>query len=576
METTDDKLDSMEAESLNDDNDVRTITDTKGRTFTIRINERLKIEPTGALKRHRPRSNSDEDNTKKVGIEATTEHGVSEILQLSSSDETTPVRDALIEAVLSVNRQIGRMEAALHDGDETALRKILRSLKYDSEIAVTESHKVGRTCKKCEGGLPTANSATQTPRKSDKLPIDEIRRILENGAEDNQVLQVITSKWPEEAFQNVKLRDDSPFESKGDIAVVFDLATADAAYKNKIFRAAPGVKARSRDGELTCGQLVMEGHSSTDLLGETDEKVDRVFTIVVDSSKRDEVETATDIRKALRRLKEYRIVKFLATDDNLGQLTRKILEYEARRTEVEVSLKLEKRLREVKQANNQVVPATRFVVKVAGRSYADLLRDLKKNITKEETGDVLSVKKGPKDELLLTLKAGKAVEDIKNAIGNKVEGAVVKEAGRRIPPVPYHVKDMDFEATADDIREGFKVLIGEEEIRVGALRPAFGGTQSATVLVPGLAAKKLKDVSRIQVGWVCCRLIQRESEARCYRCWEFGHTASGCKGEDRTKLCFNCGREGHVIATCEFSVRCVACGKEGHKMGNRSCQKAGH
>lgn len=138
----------------------------KSRTFTIRVKERRKIEPLSALKRRRLRSNSDEENTKRVGVKATTGHGVPEILQMNSSNEAAPVHDALIEAVMSVRRQISRIEAALHDGDEAELRKTLRSLKYDAESAVAESYKVGRICRKCEGSVSTTDSATQTPRKS--------------------------------------------------------------------------------------------------------------------------------------------------------------------------------------------------------------------------------------------------------------------------------------------------------------------------------------------------------------------------------------------------------------------------
>lgn len=93
---------------------------------------------------------------------------------------------------------------------------------------------------------------------------------------------------------------------------------------------------------------------------------------------------------------------------------------------------------------------------------------------------------------------------------------------------------MDLEVTVDEIKDGLKAIIGPEEVRVGALRPAFGGTQSVTVLVPFQAAKKLKEMSRLQVGWVLCRLIPREEEVRCFRCWEFGHTSSACKGTDRS------------------------------------------
>lgn len=573
-------MESMETTVRDLGDVVRVISDEKGKKRTIRIKEVPKIEPPGGFKRPRPRSSSgsssDDEIKKRAEVDTSPEYA--EIMQTDPAGGAASTREALIEVVTSVRTQIGKMEAALSAGDEAALKKIIRSLKQDADSAIIESHRaIERACWRCEGAASTASVGTQTARTTgEKLFTEEIKKVLDNGATDEQVLQVVTSRWPEELFHSVKKGKEVPFQSGGDVAVIFDVATADAAFKNKLFRAAPGVKARSRDGKLVGGQLVMEGHSSMDLLGESEESEDRVFTIVVDTKSKDEIKTAADVWKAMRRLQDYDVKQFLATDDKLGQITRNLLEYEARRANAVVHLTLEKRTRETKEAKKPGIPTTRVTVKADGRSFADLLRDMKTKVNKEETGEVLSVKKGPRDELQLTLKAGKAVDEIKKVIGNKVEGAVVKEVGRKIPPVLYHIKGLDLEATTEDIKEGFSALIGEEEIRISALRPAFGGTQNATVLVPGLVAKKLQDVSRIQIGWVCCRLVQRESETRCYRCWEFGHLTNGCKGVDRSKLCFNCGREGHVRATCEFSTRCVACGEEGHKMGNRSCQKARH
>lgn len=194
--------------------------------------------------------------------------------------------------------------------------------------------------------------------------------------------------------------------------------------------------------------------------------------------------------------------------------------------------------------------------------------------TKDDTGEVLSVKRGPREELQLHVSADKCVEDLKTAIGDKIEGVVVREAARRVPGVVFQVKDWrDLEATLEEVKEGFRSVIGEEVVRVGQLRPAYGGTQCATVLVPGIAARKLTGVTRIQIGWVSCRLIRREEETRCYRCWEMGHTSGNCKGEDRRNKCFNCGQDGHYWANCTQVRKCLGCGSEDHRTGAFRCHK---
>lgn len=46
-------------------------------------------------------------------------------------------------------------------------------------------------------------------------------------------------------------------------------------------------------------------------------------------------------------------------------------------------------------------------------------------------------------------------------------------------------------------------------------------------------------------GWGSVQ-VDPQREIRCYRCREFGHASGACKGVHRSKLCFNCGREGQL------------------------------
>lgn len=61
--------------------------------------------------------------------------------------------------------------------------------------------------------------------------------------------------------------------------------------------------------------------------------------------------------------------------------------------------------------------------------------------------------------------------------------------------VVIHVKDLDIEATKEDVAEGIGKAIGTQEppfeVKVTSLRPAFGNTQNATVFLTKEAAVKL-------------------------------------------------------------------------------------
>lgn len=97
---------------------------------------------------------------------------------------------------------------------------------------------------------------------------------------------------------------------------------------------------------------------------------------------RDEARTIEEVLKAVRRLKEFKRVSYLACDDHLSQMVTRLLEYEARRTNTEVLLTLEKIQKDASGASIKGVPSLTVGVKVERRSVADLLRSTKKSISK--------------------------------------------------------------------------------------------------------------------------------------------------------------------------------------------------
>lgn len=216
-----------------------------------------------------------------------------------------------------------------------------------------------------------------------------------------------------------------------------------------------------------------------------------------------------------------------------------------------------------------------ILVHMEGKSYADLLKTIKTAINPSEIGvDVKSLRKTRKDEVLLTIGNGTDKADIlKKELMEKVPQIVTRHIVKK---KVLHIKHMDEVVTEDEIRDAVNKTIGTNEpFDIRALRPAYGNRKNATIIMREDDAIKLIQLGKIKIGWTSCKVYEREKEARCFRCWEYGHTKSQCKGPNREQFCLKCGTEGHKIRDCKNNSRCILCDQEGHRTGDPTCPKRG-
>uniref|UniRef100_A0A2M4CKY1 Putative 50 kDa protein in type i retrotransposable element n=1 Tax=Anopheles darlingi TaxID=43151 RepID=A0A2M4CKY1_ANODA len=95
----------------------------------------------------------------------------------------------------------------------------------------------------------------------------------------------------------------------------------------------------------------------------------------------------------------------------------------------------------------------------------------------------------------------------------------------------------------------------------------------AEIQLPVDTAEKLIRAGQMRVGWNDCTLKALPNPTRCFRCWEFGHHARNCKGEDRSAVCKRCSTAGHSTAACTAKPSCFMCpsGRNSHAPGSFRC-----
>jgi len=202
-------------------------------------------------------------------------------------------------------------------------------------------------------------------------------------------------------------------------------------------------------------------------------------------------------------------------------------------------------------------------------AYAQVLKAVQNDGTIQEfKHNVAGIRRTAAGELLLRMTkasdecTGKLQKAIQNIIG---EQAVVKAIADK---VTLEIRDIAEWTTSDEVLEAvFRAIDCDLSAEAAPkLRPAYQGTQTATLILPKDIAEQILKLNKIRIGWSICRLRAKVEPRRCYRCLSFGHIASRCRSKhDATKLCFNCGGENHASKDCKLTAVCILCKRSGEQ-----------
>lgn len=178
-----------------------------------------------------------------------------------------------------------------------------------------------------------------------------------------------------------------------------------------------------------------------------------------------------------------------------------------------------------------------LVIQTCGEtSYADILRKVKSDPKLDILSQsVKTIRKTAKGELLLEL--NKPAHQNTGEFRQKIEEVLGPAADVRAltHEIALEIKDIDEVTTKDDVytallnlSDDFKTL---QKSTIKSMRKAYGCTQTAVVGLGAGLANRLLEIGKIRIGWVVCRIREKLTPKRCYKCMDFGHNAAKCRSQ---------------------------------------------
>lgn len=207
-----------------------------------------------------------------------------------------------------------------------------------------------------------------------------------------------------------------------------------------------------------------------------------------------------------------------------------------------------------------------------GKSYAEVLKELRERIKPEDVGaEVSRIRQTRAGDILVEL--GAETKD-KVAFGAALNAVLQEKATATClePRTTVEIRDLDALADEEEIRHAVEQQVGGNpgDLRIHLTKASSRGLKAAIVQLSVRIADKLEKEGTLRVGWVRCRVRRRITVLKCFKCLSYGHMSAACAGPDRSNLCYKCGNEGHLAAVCTADISCMLCRNRG--LENKKCQ----
>lgn len=469
-----------------------------------------------------------------------------------------PTFEAMERMIVALDKMVQEQKGAIKKA--TKLQSTL-VMEYFRKLKATQSLLVG--------------NSTMIPSHKMKNDVLLIRSKMDKATTLEELSSLIDEPWPTGSYKITKL--DQKCKPHIDDALVSFIVWPENFGEDKNFlemaKVVPGVQGITQEKlrdmvhmEVSCVEnVVIPGIENSNRARNT-----LIYGAVLSDpgllETADLIKWADQVKAYATGLSRDNIIICFPNDSHLLRI-RKVFECRLNGSDLKVTLK---------PLESRRPPQRKFVedaIIIGGGSYADVLKNLQKEIDTDACGVRVKVSKTNAGDVRLNIsetRAGGRVE-MEKRIGECIatECTMKKVTNTKAIIISNIGEDVD----KDQVKEALSNLTGiaSKDIVVNEFRGIFRGYKSVTVFLPPQHAINVLSGKHIRIGWYTCKVKERVEPDFCQRCQIYGHAT--CNRPQLKKRCLKCGGYNHLVKDCtEEEDSCFTCNLKGHRANSMRCQ----
>lgn len=425
-------------------------------------------------------------------------------------------------------------------------------------------------------GTQTEQLQIGTGGETDDEKAARIKASIRAASDMDGLREVLSEKWPEEAYTITKVRRGGPKDvDKGlDLVILADPSNINAkklqGLKKALMSSYPEAMEVLENSEL--GEVeyaIRDNTTSKKGIGEN-----KRYMFVLPSKSTAKAESIYEQVKKLKDTCKEQTKSQLAFLLERGfdkTLVRKLLEATLSDGSLEWDIKIYLEGIDLPKKATRPRRKLETVTVKGGSTYADMVKAMKSNVSvadlKQMGVSVKSIKKAGENKMLVKIVGDThQTETFKSKLACALDNTEIDVGGTTI----YHISGIEEDAEEVDVKTAVEAQL-DIPVQVKSLRPTRHGTKTATIAISNIYGKKIPSRTSVYIGWTSSTMRKRVRVESCYRCWETGHNAKDCQGTDRSDSCRRCGKAGHKAADCSNEQYCLLCKSHEHRAATTGC-----